>query len=533
MTGRREAAVMFVIGMLGVGVLRSGTTAAAAGPGSRDAAIDTAGHQPDAPTDDPCRTHRRLLRGALARHAPGLDDHDGDHPGRVARGRRAFDDRTLHELGANGRACADCHMGSDHFQLSPASATARFDALQACRAEEPWADDPLFRPIDANDFRANGENATDFTNLKQGLVRLSFALPPNVKLVGAAGQVTTETEVDVWRSVPSVRNVALTGPDGQLPEWPAAAPPAVPRELNGGSGPNLRGGYQLDARVGDLASQALGAFEVHAQIQSAPRDRVLSNLAAFQESLVTPAPSEVLTPEEQAGQVVFQRTCAHCHGGTAGSTPISQVLPAPTGTLFRYFDISSACPRPVDPTGRFRFKACNAAEGLGHLASTVRTYEITMNVLVNGLPVARTFRRPSSDPGRFLLTGYAGKPPVAGDPEPVPVRGPVDDWQKLDVSPLLGIADTAPYFHNNSATTLEEVVDHYEAFFKRVWFIDPFAPALTTTGPVDGLPNPDRLFGIGDPSCLAAPATSGQDARCPIPFGPEEKAALVAFLKVL
>ena len=33
---------------------------------------------------------------------------------------------------------------------------------------------------------------------------------------------------------------------------------------------------------------------------------------------------------------------------------------------------------------------------------------------------------------------------------------------------LRGISKTAPYFHNNSAATLEEVVDHYIEFFKRV-----------------------------------------------------------------
>ena len=30
------------------------------------------------------------------------------------------------------------------------------------------------------------------------------------------------------------------------------------------------------------------------------------------------------------------------------------------------------------------------------------------------------------------------------------------------------MSKTAPYFHNNSAATLEEVVDHYIEFFKRV-----------------------------------------------------------------
>ncbi|HSB28822.1 MAG TPA: hypothetical protein VLE19_13240, partial [Pyrinomonadaceae bacterium] len=40
----------------------------------------------------------------------------------VARGRAAFNRRNLNQLGGNGRSCADCHMPSDGFQLSPASA---------------------------------------------------------------------------------------------------------------------------------------------------------------------------------------------------------------------------------------------------------------------------------------------------------------------------------------------------------------------------------------------------------------------------
>ncbi len=45
---------------------------------------------------------------------------------------------------------------------------------------------------------------------------------------------------------------------------------------------------------------------------------------------------------------------------------------------------------------------------------------------------------------------------------------PSDDWNKFDNHGLRGIGKTAPYFHNNSAATLEEVVDHYIEFFKRV-----------------------------------------------------------------
>ena len=93
---------------------------------------------------------------------------------RRRRGLFAFFDRRLRDLGANGRSCADCHMATDHFQLSPANADARFQFLQLLRRSNPDADDPLFRPIDADDFRTNGEDASDFSNLRQnGLIASS------------------------------------------------------------------------------------------------------------------------------------------------------------------------------------------------------------------------------------------------------------------------------------------------------------------------------------------------------------------------
>src|SRR4249919_758895 len=89
----------------------------------------------------------------------------------VARGRAAFNDRNLKQLGGNGRACADCHVPSDSFQLSPATARARFDALVEKLAYNKNADDPLFRPVDADDFRVNGNNARDFNRPKKRIVR--------------------------------------------------------------------------------------------------------------------------------------------------------------------------------------------------------------------------------------------------------------------------------------------------------------------------------------------------------------------------
>ena len=378
----------------------------------------------------------------------------------VERGRQAFFDRELKGLGSNGRACADCHMAADHFQLSPADAEARFQRLQIRRERHPDADDPLFRPIDADDFRTNGDNAADFSNLRQnGLVRITFSLPPNIRLIDPATNApSAEAFVDVWRSVPTVNDVALTGPDGVNP-WPR--------------GPNVFGGYQLDGRVATLQEQALGALTNHAQVQHAPPQRLLDDLSSFQRVLFTnhrvralsdavregttplPDPDPRLNELEQQGKAVFERACSQCHGGPGQSTTQAPAV--------RYHDISSQCPRPVDAKvpARFAFAACPP-----RLARNARTYEIT-------LADHTTIRRTSSDPGRALLTGFVGGLPGQ------------DDWNKFDVPGLRGIRKTAPYFHNNSAASLEEVVDHYMEFFKRVQVNAPpglVPPVASTDG---------------------------------------------------
>jgi cytochrome c peroxidase len=73
----------------------------------------------------------------------------------------------------------------------------------------------------------------------------------------------------------------------------------------------------------------------------------------------------------------------------------------------------------------------------------------------------------TSDPGRLLLTGQPG------------------DVGMMDVTQLRGISGTAPYFHNNSAATLEEVLDHYDAFFRRVARLNPrpnLPPIISSNG---------------------------------------------------
>ena len=407
----------------------------------------------------------------LALAVTGLGrDRNGDGPKRchgqpcdaVARGRAAFNERNLKQIGGNGRSCADCHVPSESFQLSPATAQARFAALQAERARKPSADDPLFRPADADDFREHGEGASDYSNLlENGLVRVTMPLPANVKLVDPVTHVpTNDTSVDLWRAVMPIFNVAISGPDAVAPLWP---PGAVRAPIMGQEplGPNLRGGFQHDARFGTLQEQARGALMGHAQVRDEPPAKMLDDLTAFEQTLFSslrvaaladaivdgssffPDPDPTLNALEQQGKVVFDRACGQCHGGKlhpGTSTPETNFA----RPLARYHNILTACPRPAAPD---EFQPCPQ-----RLERNARTYRIT---LANG-----TFQfATTSDPGRLLLTGQPA------------------DLGVMDVTQLRGISKTAPYFHNNSAATMEEVLDHYDALFKRAARVNP-APAL-------------------------------------------------------
>ena len=229
----------------------------------------------------------------------------------VARGRVAFNRRNLKDLGGNGRACADCHMPSDSFQLSPAGARARFERLLAARAHNAHADDPLFRPVDADDFRVNGDKASDFSNLvENGLVRVTMPLPANVRLIDPTDpdrcQPTDETSVDLWRAVMPVLNVAITGPDHVAPIWPPGAP-RVPIMGQDPNGPNRQGGYQHDARFGTLQEQARGALFAHAQVSMEPPARLLDDLAAFQQTLFSSQASKRLAEAILSGDGAVPR----------------------------------------------------------------------------------------------------------------------------------------------------------------------------------------------------------------------------------
>jgi len=106
-----------------------------------------------------------------------------------------------------------------------------------------------------------------------------------------------------------------------------------------------------------------------------------------------------------------------------------------------------------------RFSTVFVSE-LNLLGNPVNTY-----VFTDG---NKTMEITTPDPGRALITGRLD--------DVDPIFGPLFNSVNAFKIPILrGLTKTAPYFHDNSAQTLEDVAAHYAFFFKLVAFID-FTP---------------------------------------------------------
>ena len=404
--------------------------------------------EPLAQTEDPAPLETEVLQALkpaaeLASIAGGLGFH---YSGSI---RDAIEFFRPH-AGGNGRSCATCHRPEDNFALTPQTVEVRWQRLQERRKRDPGADDPLFRPIDADDF------ANDFTTLRtKALVRVTLPLPPNVKRADDAAATTAS----VRRAVPTVINAKFTAP------------------------------FQHDGREATLEAQALSAMRAHSEITVEPAPETLSRLADFQRHLFSsrrieqmsnaldagnPAPPSdpPLGELQQRGRKTFEQFCATCHGGaTQTKNSDGRFLPpfarGPRGVGGEAFvNIFVGTPRPpppglpppAPPTPRF-------FDGLPTAGLPEVPFRITLPSQVEATNV-------TSDPGRGL------------------VSGDLREFGRFDVPTLFGISKTAPYFHDNSAADLDAVIAQYQAMFRFLQFLDVtgglFAPAANGQGCAPG-----------------------------------------------
>ncbi|HEY5956656.1 MAG TPA: hypothetical protein VIV60_08890, partial [Polyangiaceae bacterium] len=380
--------------------------------------------------------------------------------------------------GTNGRSCATCHVRDEHTALTPAHVTTLL-------ASNPT--DPLLNPIDSDDPSAA---TPTYEHLKKGLVRVVLTLNEKMDLIDFEGNVVTppDRRIAVWRAVPSIENTAITAP------------------------------YQYDGRRATLQQQAQGAIIDHSQGGSVAQAD-LDAIAAFQkrqftsgrarsvaarlehgvpvEQIARPELKMHLTPAQARGRDVYDVACEACHGGATTLQVTNRAVHdlaflqlKPDGNVL--YDTTVQPPKPVlrpQPNNEFLNVGFGNISYLGQIfgdffgprfnasvslpqyryrfytdgTRTVRVadlppvpvtasgspFDLTAALDENGAPIVGPNLLPqqfSTDPGRAAITG-----------EP-------QDFEAFDVPALRGIANTGPYFHDNSAETLRDVVDLYSRF---------------------------------------------------------------------
>ncbi len=272
--------------------------------------------------------------------------------------------------------------------------------VQALYAANP--DDALFRPIDSDDGAGD-----DYTELQQhATFRVSINLPSGVVLTSDPNA----TSVVLRRGAPTTINT-----------------PALDTVL------------MWDGREPSLTQQALDAILGHAQATVTPTTDQLQLIAGFEQgpdffssdllrnySEGGPEPTwpQGTTDSEQRGRRWFAQDsaaprfniCGQCHGGPmANTTQSNSGLPA--GKRFQTVNVSEFN-EIGNPTYEFSFPDPN------HPGQRV------------------TVTTP--DPGRALVTGD------------------VRDVNFFKIPSLWGVKNTAPYFHDSSAATLDDLMNHYE-----------------------------------------------------------------------
>ena len=186
-----------------------------------------------------------------------------------------------------------------------------------------------------------------------------------------------------------------------------------------------------DGRAPSLTAQALDAIKSHLQPKSLPTASQLADIAAYEKTLFTSGDLEHFakdhtdvpelptgdTASEKRGRPFFLANgrCGMCHGGPFLNTETS-----------------------------FGFAPGSRFDDVG--VSEMNDGNLPVQNFLLTYPEG-SYIYPLSDPGRALTTNNP------------------DDAGLFKIPTLWGIKRTAPYFHDNSAATLEATVDHYSRFF--------------------------------------------------------------------
>lgn len=351
------------------------------------------------------------------------------------RGEALFTEETFD---GNGRVCSTCHEPDLFGTITPEFVREQF-ALDSTG--------PLFRAIDSDD----GDGGSYSRLMEHATVRIPIETPFD-EVLGRTIRRCDAPERDtvvVFRGNPSVFNVAL-------------------EEM-----------LMHDGREGgDLETQALNAILTHAEPGREPAPDELTAIAAFQEGLFSHAAVKAFldagaqlrlpdgnTPSEIRGRAFFgpDRQCGICHSGPMLNR-VSEFHPDPQAVGGR-FETTSVGAEPDNPNEKFEW--CFVDPNSGEISPPPGLPAGAPDYVMAG----RVFRRPVADPGTALVR-EPGSDFTMTLPDGSQMRvtsallSAIVGLPTFKIPTLWGTPDTAPYFHDNSAKTLEEVLEQYNFMFR-------------------------------------------------------------------
>ena len=320
-------------------------------------------------------------------------------------GRRLFQKETF---GGNGRTCETCHSRS--------TGTLAPDDVQELLRNEP--SNPLF----LHDGLDDGVSGTSRI-AEHATIRIVRPLPPNIRIA----EDPSATIVVLLRGIPGTVNT-----------------------------PALDPALMYDLRARNLSDQALGAIHDHAQNTVEPTEEQLAMIAEFQrtdkrffsseelQEFAGGGPPPVLPPgqtkSQQRGRLMFVET-EFTPGSTKGICALCH-----TGSMLNQTS-------PFNRTGPPGARIAN----IGVSERNILNLPVYTFLIDDGFGNVQSARMP--DLGIPLTNP---RPP--GVPPPF-VRHPAFFAGMFKIPSLWGVTKTAPYFHDNSAKTLEELAAFYADMF--------------------------------------------------------------------
>lgn len=403
-------------------------------------------------------------------------------------------------LGTNGRACVTCHEPRSAWGVSAASIRQRFEASGGT--------DPIFRLVDGATCPTDDVSTLEARReaysllLSKGLIRIFMPLPthqagsdtpPDYEIsvvddpYGCSDLSANPPNVSVYRRPPPSANLRF------LTECPPGVAQCTPLAI------------MWDGREPSLESQAIDASLIHEQAKSRPSPKLISQIVNFEAQLydaqVEDSSAGSLEAEGARGGPAFLsqqgfyiglndvfgadplnpgvftsnvftlydawQSIAGSSGDDAGRRAIARGEAIFNSKQFVISGVNRLNLLPTDPLGTKPLTAtcstCHDSPNVGNhsenLALNIGVSDANPPAIdVSGLPVFRIACTDTSGPlkGRVFMVTDPGRALITGKCADVgKVKGPI----------LRGLAARAPYFHNGSAATLEDVVEFYNQRF--------------------------------------------------------------------